>query len=259
MPVAVEDFAMRWISSHRTAARLAWTVFSILVAESMICALAIMPVLVAWNFLVDWLPTQMMMRIAIVSALVLPSYAVFVLCLVTVAGVATRLTGMRTPPDSEMRIGDMTWPLLRWARFMVRLHIVRVLAGSFLRGSPIWTAYLRLAGARVGRHVFVNSIAISDPNLLEFGDDVVIGGDVHISGHTVEGGVVKTGTVRLGRNVTIGVGTVIEIGVEIGDDTQVGALSFIPKHTKLSAGALYAGIPVKRIDRSPDGVDVTRA
>lgn len=52
---------------------------------------------------------------------------------------------------------------------------------------------------------------------------------------------------------------VIEIGVEIGDDTQVGALSFVPKHSKLSGGAVYAGTPVKRIDRSPGGVDVTPA
>ncbi len=58
----------------------------------------------------------------------------------------------------------------------------------------------------------------------------------------------KTASVRLGKNVTIGVGSVVEIGVEIGDDVQVGALSFIPKWRHLEGGATYVGIPVRRMD-----------
>ena len=69
---------------------------------------------------------------------------------------------------------------------MAATHIVRVFAGVLFRGSPIWTD-LRLAGARLGRRVYINSLAMADYNLLEFGDDVVIGEDVHVSGHTVEG------------------------------------------------------------------------
>jgi carbonic anhydrase/acetyltransferase-like protein (isoleucine patch superfamily) len=115
------------------------------------------------------------------------------------------------------------------------------------RGSPIWTAHLRLHGARLGRRVYVNSLSVSDYNLLEFGDDVVIGADAHLSGHTVEGGVVKTAALRLGRNVTIGLGSVIEIGVDIGPECEIGALSFVPKHTKLEGGAIYVGIPATRI------------
>ena len=58
---------------------------------------------------------------------------------------------------------------------------------------------------------------------------------------------VKTGSVRLGHGVTIGVGSVVEIGVAIGDGTQIGALSFVPKHTVLDPGSVYAGVPVRRI------------
>lgn len=96
--------------------------------------------------------------------------------------------------------------------------------------------------------MYVNTLFISDHNLLEFDDEVVIGADVHLSGHTVEGGVVKTAGVRLGRNMTIGLGSVIDIDVEAGPDCQVGALSLVPKHTKLAARTIYAGIPVRRIE-----------
>ena len=125
---------------------------------------------------------------------------------------------------------------MRWARYMAASHMVRVLAGGLFRGSPIWTAYLRLNGATIGKRVYVNSLSVSDHNLLEFGDDVVIGSGVHLSGHTVEGGVLKTAHVRLGRDVTIGLGSTIDIGVTVGDGCQVGALSLVPKFTTLEGG-----------------------
>ena len=65
--------------------------------------------------------------------------------------------------------------------------------------------------------------------------------------HTVEGGFVKTAPLHLGSNVTIGLGSVIEIGVQAGDGCQVGALSFVPKHCRLETGAIYAGIRAERI------------
>ena len=57
---------------------------------------------------------------------------------------------------------------------------------------------MRWNGARIGRGVHINSLSISDHNMLEFGDGVVIGENVHLSGHTVEGGMVKTGTGEVG-------------------------------------------------------------
>ncbi|MEE8595698.1 MAG: acyltransferase, partial [Gemmatimonadota bacterium] len=80
------------------------------------------------------------------------------------------------------------------------------------------------------------------------GDHVVIGSDVHLSGHTVEAGIVKTAAVRLGNRVTVGTGSVIGRGVEIGDNAQVGALSVVPKHRRLEANATYVGVPARRID-----------
>ena len=66
---------------------------------------------------------------------------------------------------------------------------------------------------------------------------------------TVEGGVVKTGHVRLGRFVTVGLGSMVGIGVDAGEKCQIGALSVVPKYSRLEAGAVYAGAPVKRLDR----------
>ena len=206
-----------------------------------------MPVVLIWSQVLAATESSRVLRAAAVSVLIVPSYLLFALLLMFVSAVTGRTFKWQTPANEHMRIADVDWPLLQWARSMVATHIVRFFAGGVFRGSPIWTAYLRLAGARLGRRVYVNSLAVADYNLLEFGDDVVIGADVHVSGHTVEGGVVKTARVRLGNNVTIGLGSVIDIDVETGDGCQVGALSFVPKHTRLEAGAVYAGIPAHRI------------
>jgi acetyltransferase-like isoleucine patch superfamily enzyme len=74
----------------------------------------------------------------------------------------------------------------------------------------------------------------------------------------VEGGVVKTGRVRLGRGVTVGLGSMVGIGVEAGQRCQIGALSVVPKYTHLEPDSVYAGVPVKKLDRAeaPSPVEV---
>jgi acetyltransferase-like isoleucine patch superfamily enzyme len=235
-------------SNAGAAWRVGCTVASILTVQAVVCGLAALPVVLAWIELTTWTTSDPVVRAAVFSLLLVPSYTAFALCLMIVSALATRVTGARTPPNAEMRIAEMGWPLMRWARYMVASHLVRVLAGSLFRGSPIWTAYLRLNGARIGRRVYVNTLFISDHNLLQFDEGVVIGSEVHLSGHTVEAGVVKTAGVHLGRGVTIGLGTVVDVDVVVGAGCQVGAMSLVPKHTRLEPGAVYAGIPVRRID-----------
>jgi acetyltransferase-like isoleucine patch superfamily enzyme len=220
---------------------------TIVVVQALVCGAALLPVVLIWSQAFALTASTGVVRATTVAMALVPSYVLFALLLMFVSAAAVRTMRWKTPANMEMRIANLEWPLLQWARSMVATHIVRVFAGVLFRGSPVWTAYLRLAGARIGRRVYVNSLAVTDYNLLEFGDGVVIGDDAHLSGHIVEGGVVKTAPLCLGSNVTIGLGSVLEIGVAAGDGCQVGALSLVPKHTRLEAGAIYAGIPAHRI------------
>ena len=236
------------LSPVRAALRLTWTIGSILVVQTLVCALAAAPIVALWLQLVSWTAGHPLRRIAVLSLAAGPSYAAFALLLMVVSPLVTRAVGWRTPVDAKMRLADLEWPLLQWVRYMAALHVVRVIAGSLARGTPVWTAYLRWSGARLGRRVYVNSLSLSDYHLLEFGDDVVIGADAHISGHTVVRGVVITAPVRLGNGVTIGVGAVVDIGVVAGDRCQVGALAVVPRFTVLEADTTYVGIPAHPLD-----------
>jgi acetyltransferase-like isoleucine patch superfamily enzyme len=225
--------------------RIAWLVVRVLVLQSAICAAAALPPLLAATITMRLVPPTPFFRAFAMAVLAAPAYVAFAILLMAVSGVACRLLRLRTPRDLDMRIDELGGPLLRWVEYIAALHVVRFFAGGLLRGSPVWTAYLRLAGARIGRRVYVNSLSLSDYNLLELGDDVVIGADAHVAGHTVERGVVKTGGVRLGRGVVVGIDSIIEIGVEAGDGCQIGALSFVPKYAKLASNSVYGGIPVR--------------
>ncbi len=103
---------------------------------------------------------------------------------------------------------------------------------------------MKLNGARLGKRVFVNSLWVTDHNLLEFGDDVVVGSEVHLSGHTVEGGMVKTAKVVLEDRVMVGVSSIVGIGVHAKAGCQIGAMSFVPKFSVLETNLRYGGIPV---------------
>ena len=223
----------------RRSLRVAWAALSGVVVESLLLGVAMAPSVLLLRAL-GWSTASLL--------LIGPAYLLSAVCFMVLSAGAMRLLGWRSPPDATLRIADMAWPLLDWARYLASTHLVRLLVGGVLRATPLWSWYLRLNGARIGRSVFVNSLQVVDHNLLVLEEGVVIGSGAHVSGHTVEGGVVKTGSVTLGHNVTIGVGAVVGIDVAIGAGTQIGALSLVPKHSRLPAQAVYAGIPVQRLD-----------
>lgn len=239
------------------SARVIWTVVSIFVVESLVFGLAVLPAFVFWSFIQRWplpRPQETWVEPVVIAMSLVPAYLVFAVALIALSAGSMRLCGWRTAEGGAWRIADLEWPLLNWTRYMISTHLVRVLVGTFFRSSPLWTWYLKLNGALIGRGVYINSLSISDHNLLAFGDGVVIGESVHLSGHTVEGGVVKTGRVRLGAGVTVGLGSMVGIGVVAGDRCQIGALSVVPKHSRLEAGAVYAGVPVRKLERGAGGV-----
>ena len=221
------------------------TVTRIIAVQTIVCAMAMSaPVALMWT-IVHVAYLSPLARFALASAAIVPAYVLFALLLTVVSPAATWLTGARTPDGLTLRVADLPRPVLRWAEYVAAIHVVRVCAGTLFRGSPVWSFYLWLNGARVGRGVYVNTLAITDHNLLEFGDNVVIGDNVHLSGHTVEHGYLKTGRVVLEEGVTIGLGSVIGIGVHVGRGTDVGALTLVPKGASLLPDAVYVGIPAR--------------
>ena len=97
---------------------LAWTVATLVVVQTLVCGLALLPVLALWWPLVAWTAGDPVAQVVAASFAVIPSYVLFAVALMFASAAATRVTGWRTRPDASMRLTDLEWPLLDW----VRLH-----------------------------------------------------------------------------------------------------------------------------------------
>ncbi len=214
--------------------------------QSLLLAFALVPAAVFYQWHLDWRVSPWWVRGVLLGAATVPAYLIFAHLLMVLSALTCRALGWRPRPDLTMVIADLDRPLLDWARYSVISHVVRLLAGTALRATPMWSWYARIDGAALGRRVWINSLGVTDNPLLELGDDVVIGAGAHLSAHTVENGVVKTSPIRLGRGTTVGVNSIVGIGVTTEPGCQIGALSYVPKHSHLGSG-LYGGVPVRAL------------
>jgi acetyltransferase-like isoleucine patch superfamily enzyme len=228
--------------------RFVWTLVSIFVVESVIFGLAALPAVVFFRWHTTWPIGSPLVQTLVLAMALVPAYAIFAALLMALSAGAMRVLGWRPVAPTEMSIAEVGWPLCNWARYQISTHVVTFFVGGLLRATPVWAAYMRWNGARLGRRVWVNSLGVTDHCLLDFGDDVVIGSGVHLSGHTVERGVVRTAPVRIGAGSTVGVNAHIEIGAEIGAGCQIGSLSMVPKFAQLPGPGTYVGVPARRLD-----------
>jgi hypothetical protein len=229
--------------------RFGWTLLTALLVESVVLGLAALPAVALFDWQLSWGLSPSWLRVVVAVAALVPAYVMFALLLMALSALAVRVLGWRPHAPAELPIAELGWPLCDWARYQLSTHVVTFFAGGLLRGTPAWSAYLRLNGARIGRRVWVNSLGVTDHCLLDFGDDVVIGAGVHLSGHTVERGIVRLAPVRVGAGSTIGVNAHVEIGAEIGPDCQIGSLSMVPKFATVPGPGTYVGVPVHRLIR----------
>lgn len=235
------------VSTQLLALRFAWTGVSCFLVESIIVGLSALPAVAfyQWHLSLSFDPYPV--RIFLLAAALLPAYVLFAVLLMTLSAEATRLLGWRPPQQADLRISELPIELRNWARYAIISHLVHVMAGAVFRSTPLWVWYMRRNGAKIGRHVWVNSLQVGDDCLLELGDEVVIGAGVHLSGHTVERGLLRLSPVRLGAGTTVGVGAHVGIGVTTGDGTQIGSMSVVPKHAVLASNMTYVGIPARPI------------
>jgi acetyltransferase-like isoleucine patch superfamily enzyme len=106
----------------------------------------------------------------------------------------------------------------------------------------------RRIGVKVGRNVsfgLESTIDIFFPELIEIGDNSIIGYNASILAHEFLINELRVGKVKIGRNVTIGANCTILPGIKIGDNSIISAHSFV--NTDVPPNVLAGGVPVKII------------
>ncbi len=174
-------------------------------------------------------------------------YFVFGLALLVVVPVARWVTFARGTPIG--RFPYLSVGAWRWASFNALTLMVRFTFVNWIRVTPFLPFYHRLMGAKIGRRVQINTAVVADQNLVEIGDDTVIGGDVTLVCHAAERGKLVTAPVRIGRDVTVGLMAVVLPGCEIGDGAVIAAGAVLSKGAKVGPGEIWAGVPARRVGR----------
>ncbi|WUI01314.1 amino acid adenylation domain-containing protein [Spirillospora sp. NBC_00431] len=134
---------------------------------------------------------------------------------------------------------------LDYVRFWTVKTLIRSSPMALLAGSPIYSLYLRMLGAKIGRGavIFARSPVCTD--LITVGAGTVIRENCAMSGYRADGGVIRTGPITLGDRVFVGDKTVLDIGTSMGDDTQLGHASSLHSGQSVPAGERWHGCPAR--------------
>ena len=141
--------------------------------------------------------------------------------------------------EGEFDVGSSE--IFKWVFVNAFFMAVKVIFLDLILLTPYCALFYRMMGAKIGRNVLINSKNVGDLSLLEIGDNSAIGGSATIIAHSFEKGGLKLKKVIIGKNVIIGLNSVIFPGVVIGDNAMIAAGAIVPKDTQVAANATFVG------------------
>ena len=133
---------------------------------------------------------------------------------------------------------------LAYFRFWAVKTLMRSSPATAFMGTPLYNAYLRLMGARIGRNVILKCrFAPVCTDLLKIGDNTVLSKDTIVLGYRAQSNFIQTGSVEIGSKAFVGEASVIDIDTAMGDDTQLGHASSLQSGQRVPDGKRYHGSP----------------
>ena len=121
-----------------------------------------------------------------------------------------------------------------------------------MSGSPLYSAWLRLLGAKIGPEVNLGSVIVRVPELLTIGAGASIGNAVNLENARVEGGMLHLGRIELGDNCHVGSYVVIEGNARMGEYAHLEGQSALLSGQQVPARKIWHGSPAReRADFDP--------
>ena len=222
-------------------------VLSLYLLASTALGLALAPALYLFNQIPDWsqnLP-QLLCWIVLGFGLAL-SFFVFGFALLIVVPIYNLLLPTRVRP---FKGGYYTLQAAPWFLHNGLFYLVRFTFLPFVTLTPFGIWFLKAMGMKLGRHPFINTEYISDPQLITLGDDVTLGGSVRIFAHYGGHGNLVVSPVILGDRATIGVAATVMGDVHVGADATILAHSVLMPGSRVGAGETWGGVPARRISK----------
>jgi acetyltransferase-like isoleucine patch superfamily enzyme len=161
--------------------------------------------------------------------------------LVVVTGLASRLLGLSYSGEHAL---DLRIPAVRNWLLNFTIYFPTAVVLDLLHLYSLKNLQVGLIGGKVGRGTVLGGM-ITDPGLVEIGDNTVIGGFSTIMGHSTERGRIRFAKVVIGSNCGVGARSIVLAGAGLEDGALLGAGSLLPKFVTIPAGATWGGVPAK--------------
>lgn len=132
--------------------------------------------------------------------------------------------------------------------FRIALNFVVIFACRFIPSLKLKNFFYRWLGMKIGKDCSIGLMAMFDiffPELIEIGDNSLLGYNVTVLAHEFLVDKLRVGKVRIGREVMIGANTTILPGIEVGDGAIISACSLVNKDIK--PGAFVGGVPAREL------------
>lgn len=174
---------------------------------------------------------------------------IFLLSAVVIPGLCWRILNLRYSGIHKL---DMKNPRVRNWIVTHMIYIPTAVVLDFFHLYPLKTLHVKLFGAKVGGQVVMGGM-ITDPSLLEVGDNTIIGGFSMVMGHSVERGRVVFHKVSIGSDCGIGLRSITLPGAVMRNGSLLGAQALLLKNQEIPEGETFGGVPAKNINQSSKG------
>lgn len=147
------------------------------------------------------------------------------------------------------RVEPLWSSFVRRAEFVTGLYEAAAVPGLLylLVGTPFLPPMLRLFGTRIGRRAYVATTYVTEFDLVDIGDDAMVGRDVSLQTHLFEDRVMKMSTVRIGAGATVGDRAIVLYDASVGTDAALEPLSLVMKGEHLPENTRWRGIPAEGV------------
>jgi non-ribosomal peptide synthetase-like protein len=144
------------------------------------------------------------------------------------------------------RFKEQSIPIWSFAyfRFWVVKTLMRTSPAAAFIGTPLYNAYLRLMGARIGRNVILKCrFPPVCTDLVTIGDNTIIGNETSLLGYRAQSNFIHMGPVTIGSHAYVGERSVLDIDTAMGNNTQLGHASSLQSCQRVPDGKHYHGSP----------------
>lgn len=141
---------------------------------------------------------------------------------------------------------ESSFPLWGWRyyRFWVVMTLIRSAPVAMFRGSPLYSLYLQLLGAKLGHNTVIECRSVPVcTDLIAVGDNTILRKDSTVLGFRAEAGFIHTGPIQIGRDAFVGEASVLDIGTRMGDRSQLGHSSSLQRGQSIPSGERWHGSP----------------